>query len=446
MTAVTTIIAELNLNNGSNHKLAVLKKYKDHAELQRVLKMAYDKAAFTYGLSVKQLNTPSGDVNSAMKLEDTLYIIERDVASRQVTGHAARDLMNDLIARAKPADADLIYKIINRDLRINLGRSNINKVWPQLITKPAYMRCGIYTSKTAKDIKFPAILQLKADGTYREFSVLNGVVECVSRSGEEYTYPAIFGAFANAPDGRYFGELVVIGADGKALPRSEGNGLINSDDVPHNDLRLYVWDYVTHEEYTAAMFRGKPTTKYQARLDNLIQILLDLKTTQVELIETVWVTSIREALLKTQEWMTAGLEGSILKDASGVFKDGTSKHQLKLKLEIAIDVRVTGFKEGKAGTKREKTFGALEFATDDGQIRGYCSGFSDKQLEDFNARRSEITGLVITVVCNDITKGRDNDYYALSHPRFDEIRTDKNETDTLERALLAKESAMEIAG
>lgn len=252
MTAVSTIITELNLNNGSNHKLAVLKKYKDHAELQRVLKMAYDKAAFTYGLSVKQLNTPSGDVNSAMKLEDALYIIERDIASRQVTGHAARDLLNDLIARAKPADADLIYKIINRDLRINLGRSSINKIHPQLITKPAYMRCGIFTKKTAKDISFPAILQLKADGTYREFTVEGGQVSCTSRSGEEYDYPRINAELSKAPDGRYFGELVVSLTEEnlpvlkemyssqaeelqelwdrgiRVLPRAMGNGILNS--------------------------------------------------------------------------------------------------------------------------------------------------------------------------------------------------------------------------
>ena len=55
-------------------------------------------------------------------------------------------------------------------------------------------------------------------------------------------------------------------------------------------------------------------------------------------------------------------------------------------------------------------------------------------------------GQIMAVTCNDITKGRDNDYYALSHPRFDEIRTDKTETDTLERALENKEMAMAVGG
>lgn len=50
--------------------------------------------------------------------------------------------------------------------------------------------------------------------------------------------------------------------------------------------------------------------------------------------------------------------------------------------------------------------------------------------------------------CNDITKARDSETFALSHPRYDEIRTDKNSTDTLEtleRALELKEIAMELS-
>jgi hypothetical protein len=51
----------------------------------------------------------------------------------------------------------------------------------------------------------------------------------------------------------------------------------------------------------------------------------------------------------------------------------------------------------------------------------------------------------MVVQFNDITKGRDNDYYALSHPRHIEIRTDKTETDTYERILELKEMAMNLS-
>lgn len=446
MQTVVQILAEMNLSNGLNHKMAVLKKYKDHAELKRVLKLAYDKAAFTYGLSEKNVDlSVMESAGGSLGLTKALDNLEERFATRAVSGNAAIELLEAMLNNLTPENADLLLKIIRRDLRINIGRSSINKVWPQLITKPAYMRCGIYTEKTAKDISFPAILQLKADGTYREASVENGVVTFVSRSGEDYEYPLLAEAMRSFPDGRYFGELVVE-RDGKALDRATGNGLINSDDVPHQDLVYYVWDHVSHKEYFLAMSKAKPTVRYEHRFAQLTDIIEGREPGQIRLIETHRPKTLREALQITSDWMTAGFEGSILKDRSGVFKDGTSKHQLKLKLEINLDVRITGFKEGRAGTVRENTFGALEFATDDGKIKGFVAGLTNAQLEDFNSRREEMIGQIMAVTCNDITKGRDNDYYALSHPRFDEIRTDKTETDTLERALENKEMAMAVGG
>jgi DNA ligase-1 len=164
----------------------------------------------------------------------------------------------------------------------------------------------------------------------------------------------------------------------------------------------------------------------------------------VQLIETHVVKSIPEALCHCARWMNEGLEGAILKDANAIFRDGTSPQQLKMKLEIDVDVRITGFKAGSVGTKRDGKIGSIEFATDDGKIKGFASGFSDAELDDMDAKRDLLIGSIMSLTCNDITKGRNNEHYALSHPRFNEIRTDKEETDTLERIFEAKRMAMEL--
>ena len=127
-----------------------------------------------------------------------------------------------------------------------------------------------------------------------------------------------------------------------------------------------------------------------------------------------------------------------------VWKDGTSRQQLKCKLVFEIDARITGFVEGTPGTKREKTFGSITYATDDGKIVGSVSGFTDKQLEDFNSRREELIGKIIEIEANDLTKGRNSETYALSHPRFIELR-EKDTTDTLERAKMSVENAMNLS-
>jgi hypothetical protein len=117
-----------------------------------------------------------------------------------------------------------------------------------------------------------------------------------------------------------------------------------------------------------------------------------------------------------------------------------------MKLEMDLEVRVTGFKEGRVGTKREETFGAITFETDDGMIKGSTSGFTDEQLETINSDRESYIGKIMTVSCNDITKGRDSEHYALSHPRFKEFRDDRDDTDTLERANEIKMMSMTFEG
>ena len=113
-------------------------------------------------------------------------------------------------------------------------------------------------------------------------------------------------------------------------------------------------------------------------------------------------------------------------------------------MEIDADVRITGFSEGTPGTKREKTFGAIMYENDEGTVKGQCSGFTDQQLEDFNSKRAELIGKVMTVQFNDLTRARNSETYALNHPRFIELRNDKDETDSLERLFELKNMAMQL--
>jgi hypothetical protein len=205
MKTISEIINELNIENGSNYKLAVLKKYTDHKQLQRVLQMTHDRVKYTYGLSAKRWLTnadiykdPIGETTS---LDAALDFMANSLATRKVTGNQAHDMMEAILVSLSAEDTDVVLKVLNRDLRTNMGRTQINKVFPDLIMKPVYMRCGIFGPKTAKDIKFPAFIQLKADGTYREASVSGGKVEFVSRSGESYVYPVLESYLAQSPDG-----------------------------------------------------------------------------------------------------------------------------------------------------------------------------------------------------------------------------------------------------
>lgn len=451
MTTITEIIEELNAENGSNYKMEVLKRHSANHLLLRVLQMTYDLVEFNYGITTKTISMDSLEARrkGSSSLADGLDQLELFYVTGKITGNSARTSIMELMADMSEEDAVILWRVIGRDQRINMGRTQINKVIPNLIKKPVYMRCSTYTEKTAKKIKYPAIIQLKADGTYRESRMKDGIVTFMSRSGEDYEYPVLSSELAKFDkDGYVFGELTVLDENGVVMPRALGNGLLNSDDVPHDRIVFDVWDMCTIEEYERARLKSKTdknTREYDDRFSELKECVSKLgDDSNINIIEYEWVNSASEAMLHTQKWMKMKLEGGVLKNAAGVLRDGTSPDQLKMKLVIQIEVRITGFHEGKKGTVREKTFGSMTFETDDQKIKGKCSGFDAKTLKDFNSRREELIGKIMTVECSDIDIGRDNDYYSLTHPRFTEIRDDRDDTDTLETALAAKETAMQL--
>lgn len=451
---ITAILDKLNESNSLNHKIEVLKTQKTNKVFKGLLKMTYDKVAFSYGITLKKVTLPKSAYGTGpLCLIDILDVLESEFATGNITGNEAAERLEFLLKNAEDAEtADIILKVINRDLRINTGRSTINKVYGALIVKPVYQRCGTYGEKVAKKFNAKgAFVQLKADGSYREFNVQQGLgVTCVSRQGEEYSYPEIEEALMGYRlTGVFIGELTVY-RDGVLLDRATGNGILRKNEIPENCRVVFdCWDVVSIAEYNNAKIKIKGTTPYHARWSVIKKYMPDHThdpskpgSSPCRAIECEEVNDISEALRFTARVMGEGLEGSIIKERDAIFRDGTSMQQLKLKVVIQLEVRATGFHEGTPGTVREETFGSITYETDDKKIKGRVSGFTNEQLADYNSRRDEIVGKVMTVECNDITKSKSNDFYALSHPRFIEERDDKNTTDTLESALAAKEAAL----
>ena len=444
------ILEELNVENGSNYKLSVLKKHKDNALLQRVFKLTMDTITYTYGVSVQRWYRDERTMHTlttiepaleTYTLEDFLDLLEFKLATRELTGNAAFDAIDDALGGLSVANSIVALRVLGHDLKVNVGSTLAMKVWKDLVQRPMYMRCGVYGPKSKKDIKFPAILQLKADGTYRETHVSSdGTVTFYSRSGHQYEYPTVTEDMKRLAPGHYVGELTVKGAENRSI----GNGLINSDDVPHDQLVYEVWDFITEEEYSNARKKIKNKTPYKTRLQSLRENLNGDDLKHVTIIETHIVNNLAEAADQVSKWMEAELEGGVLKDQDGVFANTTSKHQLKMKLAMSVEVRVYGFQEGTPGTKRENTFGAILWQTDDGKVKGKTSGFTDKELEEINNSRSDWIDAIITVEANDITKATNSETYALSHPRFKERRFDKTETDDLARIFEIREMAREF--
>ena len=431
---IINILNELKATNSTKEKQNILKNNIGNETLFKVLKYAYDNITYTYGItSETMLKFPTEDKSSL-----SLDCILEQLNERKVTGHKALELAKSYYNSLTSEYAQLFCNIIDRDLKIGVNSKTLNKIWKNMIPKPNYCRCDVLTSKSK--MTFPAFIQLKCDGTYREAYVHNGNVTFKTRSGEPYQNPILSEIMKDLPNGYYIGEFTIGKADNPSLNRSEGNGLINSDNPPYDKIHFTVWDYLEEEVYSL-----KKHVPYSSRLSCLQFNLLNIKSELIQVVPTHIVKSIDEALDKVSQWMNDGLEGGILKSFETRFKNGTSKEQLKIKLKVDADLRCVGFVKGSKGTKYENKNKVILFESDDKKIKGQCSGMTDSQVDEVTKNPTAFIGKIISVEFNDLTKAQGNDYFALSHPRFIEFRNDKTDTDTFERICELRDMAKNIS-
>ena len=428
---VEQILNSLRAESSSKAKAKILTENKANAELEKIFKYAYDKVSFVYGVSKTTVEAYETDKKTESSLDDVL----NDLSARKVSGHKALELSKAFI-NSNPELKDLFLSILDRDLKVGINSKTLNKIWKGIIPFPKYCRCDVFSRKTANKIAFPAFIQLKCDGTYREAYVKDGKVLFKTRSGEDYSNPVLEEILKVLPDGYYTGEFTLGKADNPDANRAEGNGNINSDNPNFENIHFTIWDFLTEEEYA-----GITKTPYQIRFENLKFILDGLNSDLVHVVPCTLVNNIDEALEVVSDYMNKGLEGGVLKSLGMHFKDGTSKEQLKIKLKVDVEVRCTGFIEGTKGTKYEGKNKVVVFETDDGKIKGQCSGMTDAMVDEVTKNPQKYLNKVLSVQFNDLVKAEGHEYFALSHPAFVEWRDDKTETDTLEKALKLRDMA-----
>jgi DNA ligase-1 len=150
----------------------------------------------------------------------------------------------------------------------------------------------------------------------------------------------------------------------------------------------------------------------------------------LSVIETRIVHSLSDAYAHYREQLALGREGTIIKDANAIWRDGTSKQQVKLKLEVDVDLEVVGFRAGEG--KNAATFGSVLCRTACGQLEVAVSGFRDKVRKEIHESREKVLGSIMTVRANSImVPQEDGALHSLFLPRFVELRIDKREADTL---------------
>ena len=176
-----------NSTNSNTDKLNVIKEYSNQPDVLKTLQYTYDtfKQYYVTSKNCKKrsdLVLPFGPYKDIFSLLDALN-------SRKITGHSAIEAVNTFVEENKEYE-ELIWNIIDRNLKTRSTVSMINKVVPGLIPTFDVALAQAYDDKTKKKVDWNDgwYASRKLDGV-RCLAVIDesGNVNFYSRAGKEFT-------------------------------------------------------------------------------------------------------------------------------------------------------------------------------------------------------------------------------------------------------------------
>lgn len=181
---IQNFVTESNQTNSNTDKLNILKKYTDNGSVCMALNYTYN--------TFKQYGVTSENCKKNSKLISYGYTdlskLLDDLNDRFITGHTAISCVNGFV-EANKAYEELIFNIIDRNLKTRSTTSMINKVIPGLIPTFDVALANSYDEKMAKKVDFNDawFVSRKLDGC-RCICIINenGEPKYFSRAGNEF--------------------------------------------------------------------------------------------------------------------------------------------------------------------------------------------------------------------------------------------------------------------
>lgn len=444
------VIESIAMETSKNVKIDRIKANIGDEEFCNVLAYAYDPF-LTFG--IQQL-PPANTGTGSKQFDEVTWGLLDSLALRRLTGNDAREAVEREINKLFPESSELLRRIIRKDLRAGFSASTINKAKKNLIKEIPYMRCSLPKDANLDEWSWAegVYSQEKADGMFINVSYeKSGIVLITSRQGSEFPIDK-FGKLVSEVKDRltnnyqYHGEVVVM-RDGVICERQIGNGILNSvlsgGDFGDNETPVFmVWDKIN---LISAASKGKCATPYRTRFNELLNQLRNSSGDSIVIIPTRLTYSLQDALLHYRELLKLGKEGTVIKHPELIWKDGTSKDQIKLKMEIDVDLKIVAIIPGRDGTKNEGRAGSLTCESSCGGLRVDVTVKNEAMRNFIDTTPNDWIGKVIVVRANSIMYPSDsNASYSLFLPRMVEswYRVDKVEADDLEDIISQFQSAV----
>jgi len=444
MKTVYEIVRELEAEPSKNTKLAILKENAINDDLREFFYLALEPTMIYWIKAIPKVE-PGLALTSLM---DATYDLVNKIASRKYTGHAALEIITDLMKRLSIEDAELFRRIILKDARCGVSEKTVNKVWPGLCTEKLYMRCASFNEKNLGKIKYPALVQLKADGLFMNIIIKKSqnLVNFLSRNMKSISFLGNLEQELLAMDFNGFtGDIIMHGeglvSDGKGdyEDRKTGNGIISKaikgtiSEEEASRIHLKIWDVMPLDAWKSK----KCDFPYETRL-RILEQAMPVNEPKLKIIATKKVDNLEEAYDFFNKKLAEGQEGAILKNMDGIWKNHTSPNQVKMKKKERADLLCTGTLphskttviRGNQVIDSSKWIGSLVLESSDGKIKvNSGSGLTD---ETRILPPDHYIGKIIEIEYNEIISAKNKEGYSLFLPIIKEVRFDKDDADSYE--------------
>ena len=468
---ILDLFEKIRATNRKSEKIAILSANKDLPHLKDVIYLAHSPRVKFY---IKAI--PAYKSSESLTGFNIGFAIKglRDIQDRIITGSEAIKRLEGMLECLLPQDAQILELIIGKNLKIGMD-SSINEVYPGLIEESPYQGASSYSKSkflklfenAKKDDAYPYVIsQIKADGTYRNAILSDGDIILESRQGELSYFPEDIPLYDDLHEIMgIFNQDVVTGElvlscepdrpkangiitsimkyyqDLESRPDKENSGILKKFEEKHGNMGVYlqalemhVWDLIPADNFV----NGSCNTPYETRFDQISYAISALGLTHVKVVETKHVQTPEQALEHYSSAQARGLEGTIVKSASAGWKSGKPTYQVKLKLEMELDLKIVGFKYGTPGTKNEDWISVLELESSCGKLSTAPGGMKEDLMKCVTANMDKLKGTIVSIKCNGITNTAKG--YSTMHPSIVELRTDKKTANSLEECLTIEKS------
>jgi ATP-dependent DNA ligase len=380
--AVLDRLDNLKKLSKTNDKKVLLKEYLEDSDFLRFVELTLDTRK-NYNVTELPEYKESGFTYS---LKDLYQYFDYLANKRGCKDFEKEQLFS--IACSHPTLYNIAKTILNKTLDCGCGAITINKVRPDTVEIFPYCRCSLV--EEIGNIQYPAIVQEKLDGEYISVIVdRHNKVYHRTRSGN---YLDLKGRFVKqfidygAYDCVYTGEIIATDKDGNYLSRDESNGLVlkaQSGTLTEEEADSFViilWDVIGQKQFfNTSDIPEEQRGNYQARFAVLNDFFNETNPLNVKLVDYKIVYNYDEVIEFYKEKLEEGKEGVILKDFRLIFKNHTSKLQIKIKPFKTCELKMLSWVYGDSESKYRYCMGSVKCGSVDELILvDVGGGYSDK--------------------------------------------------------------------